>query len=381
LLGLLLSFPIATKTVAETKHISDKEKNEISTNHEERQIIKLIDEKTVYKLITAVAWSPDGKSIATAGGTTEVTIWDSTSLLVKHQLDQGSRGHGKDHITFSPDSRYLASGLSTVNVWNVADGTLRTKLFAPHVTPDRPQAIDIEGLRFGPDGSMLVVAYAGDKKIVIAYHTADGKIAWTYEPQRTIGLPLLTTPLVFTPDGKRVILGTGEHGGPDVNLRRLSRVLILDAESGKSLRSIDNIHMDHPTALALSQDGKLVATGTETGAMTQTTNLKTHQLVTFDNQDPVRIWNTETGELVRELPVHTRVWSLAFSRDGKYLFGAKSDFETHLTLAVWDVKSGKMVQEVKNNPGPMSLAVSPDGKRLAAACQNKLSVYDIATSR
>jgi hypothetical protein len=40
-----------------------------------------------------------------------------------------------------------------------------------------------------------------------------------------------------------------------------------------------------------------------------------------------------------------------------------------------------MVQEVKNNPGPMSLAVSPDGRRLAAACQNKLSVYEITTGK
>jgi WD40 repeat protein len=220
---------------------------------------------------------------------------------------------------------------------------------------------------------------------VIAYRIADGKIAWTYEPQRiierTIMAPLLTTPIVFTPDGKHVFLGTGEHGGPDVNLRRLSRILILDAKSGKFLRSIDGIHMDSPTALALSSDGKWVATGTSTGVKDQTTNLKTHQTVTFDNNDPVRIWNMETGKLVREFPVHSRVWSLAFSRDGKYLFGAKSDINTHLTLVVWDVESGKMVQEIRSYPGPMSLAVSPDGKRIAAACQNKLSIYEITTSQ
>ena len=36
-----------------------------------------------------------------------------------------------------------------------------------------------------------------------------------------------------------------------------------------------------------------------------------------------------------------------------------------------------MVQVMKSNPEPMSLALSPDGKRLAAACQSKLSIYEI----
>jgi WD40 repeat protein len=44
---------------------------------------------------------------------------------------------------------------------------------------------------------------------------------------------------------------------------------------------------------------------------------------------------------------------------------------------VWDTESGKMVQEIKSSPEPMSLAISPDGKRLAAACQNKLLIYEI----
>jgi WD40 repeat protein len=345
--------------------------DQFPTNHEERKIIRLINEKSVDN--SAVDWSPDGKLIATAGDPMQVTIWDSVSLSIRHQLNQGIRDWGGDRITFSPDSQYLASGLGAVNVWNVANGTLQATLVAPHITSHKSQYRGIESLCFSPDGRMLVVVYTGDKQIVIAYRIADGKVAWTYEPkltlepQRTKGSPLLTTPLVFTPDGKRVIFCTGEWGG----LKRLSRILLLDAESGKFLRSIDDIHMNDTTALALSRDGKWVATGTSTGEKYQRTDKKTHQVVTFDNNDPVRIWDVETGELVRELPVHSRVWSLAFSRDGKYLFGATRN------INVWNAESGKMVQEISSNPEPMSLALSPNGKRLAAACQNKLSIYEI----
>ena len=343
--------------------------------YEERKIIRLINEKSVDNSV--VDWSPDGKSIATAGDLKQVTIWDSVSLSVRHQLNQDYNSQEVYNITFSPDSQYLASGLGAVKVWNVADGTLQATLIAPHITLHNPQYRGIESLRFSPDGRMLVVVYTGDKRIVIAYRIADGKVAWTYEPKLTLepqrikGSPLLTTPLVFTPDGKRVIFCTGEWGGYDVNLKWLSRIILLDAESGEFLRSIDDIHMYHPTALALSRDGKLVETGTSTGDRYWRTDKKTNQAVTFDNKDPVRIWNLETGELVKELPVHSRVWSLAFSRNGKYLFGATRD------INVWDTESGKMVQEIKSSPEPMSLALSPDGKRLAAACQNKLSIYEI----
>ena len=344
-------------------------------NDKEGNIIRLINDKSVDN--SAVDWSPDGKSIATAGDPRQVTIWDSVSLSIRHQLNQGIKDWGGDKITFSPDSKYLASGLGTVNVWNVADGNLKATLIAPHIITPKPQYRGIESLHYSPDGRMLVVVYTGDKQIVIAYRIADGSVAWTYEtqqtikPQRTKGSPLLTTPLVFTPDGKRVIFGTGEWVGHDVNLKWRSRILLLDAESGKFLRSIDDIHMNNPTALALSHDGKWLATGTSTGERYQRTDMKTHQAVTFDNKDPVRIWNVETGNLVRELPVHSRVWSLAFSQDGKYLFGATRN------INMWDAESGNLVQEIKSNPEPMSLALSPDGKRLAAACQNKLSIYEI----
>ena len=344
-------------------------------NYRERQVIRLIKEKSVAN--SAVDWSPDGKSIATAGDPMQVTIWDSVSLAIRHQLNQGVRDWGGDSINFSPDSQYLASGLGAVNVWNVADGTLKATLIAPHIIAHKPQYRGIESLRFSPDGSKLVVVYTGDKQIVIAYRIVDGNVAWTYEPkltlepQRFMKSPLLTTPLVFTPDGKRVLFCTGEWSGHDAKLKLLSRILLLDAESGELLRSIDDIHMNDATALAISRDGKWVATGTSTGERYEYTDKKTNQVVTFDNEDPVRIWNVETGKLDKELPVHSRVWSLAFSKDGKYLFG------TTRNINVWDVESGGMVQEIRSNPEPMSLALSPDGKRLAASCQNKLSIYEL----
>ena len=299
-------------------------------------------------------------------------------------MDLSVGGDGFDNLAFSPDSHYLAAGIGSINIWKVADGTLLTTLIPPQVTPGvRPYAY-IQSIRFSPDGKMLVMAYRIDMKhTVIAYRTEDWQIAWTYEPQKIVETPRkgitprITTPLAFTTDSKNVILGTGECGSENVNFKQMSRILILDAQSGKLLRSIDDIHVMNPTALAISPDGKMVATGTMTGGMDQTYNEKTHQVVTVDNKDPVRIWSLETGKMVRELPVHTEVNYLVFSPDGKYLFGALRDYHTSLTLAVWAVASGNMVQEVKHSKVPIIMALSPDGKKLAAACQSKLSIFEI----
>lgn len=385
LAGLILSNLIVTETAADGWNIFGKGRYGMNTNQEERQIIRLVDEKSDRDVI-GVAWGPDGKSIATTELPMQVTIWDASTLSIRHKLNQGYKGGGHDNITFSPDRQYLASGLSTINVWKVADGTLKTTLVAPHVSPGIPQVIGVRSLRFSPDGKMLVVAYDGETQVVIAYRLADREIIWSYEPKRTLepqrrGSPLITTPLAFTPDGKRVILGTRERGGDDVNLRTLCRILVLDAETGEFLRSIEDIHVMAPMALAISPDGKWVATGTSTGTKSQTNNFKTMQTVTVDNKDPVRIWNLETGKLVRELPVQSPVRYLVFSRDGKYLFGSKVEYKTHLSLAVWDVSSGKMLQEVRRNFEPMGLAVSPDGRQLAAACMDKLTIYEITPGK
>lgn len=383
LAGLMLSNPLATRAASEGgRVVLDKGKQEMTTNREEQQVLKLIEEKPVSQAISAVAWSPDGNYVVASGSSTlHVIVWDARSLSVVRVLDQGFGGDGGSNVAFSPNGRFLASGLSTVNLWDPVSGKLLKTLVAPHVTPGIPQEIGVRSLTFSPDGHILVVAYDGRKRIAIAYRVDDGKILWTFEPQRVIGIVRMTTPVAFSPDGKQIILGTGERGSEDVNLKQLSRVLFLNAESGALIRSIDEIHVQDPTTLAISSDGRWVATGTSTGDKRQTRNQKANQVVTVDNQDPVRIWNMETGKLFRELPVNSWVWSLAFSRDGKTLYGAKSDIQSHMTLAVWDIESGRMIQEIRSNPGPMSLAASPDGKRLAAACQSKLAIYEIATGK
>jgi WD40 repeat protein len=372
---------------AEDKNIFQKVWSGMTGN----KILKLINEKKD-RDSEAIAWSPDGKQISVTGEFFGTTLWNFPEMTVRYNLkNTDSNGNSKtfspdgQHVTFSPDGQYFTSGMKIINIWKTSIGTLYKTLIAPFITPGKPQPDEIKGMNFSPDGKILVAAFGGSRKnkdSIVAFNVEDGKILWTHEPEGLMGRKtIITTSVVFSPDGSIVFLGTYDVGGFNTDLKDISRILYLDAKTGQMVRSIDEIHTEEARALAVSRDGKLLATGTSTGDKGATQNLITHKWVSYDNKDPVRVWDIETGKLIKELPVESHVWSLAFSKDGRYLFGAKSDMHKHMGLRVWDIKSGEVVQEVECDPNPMSLSVSSDGRHLAAACQSKICIYEIKTDK
>src|SRR5262249_9208018 len=121
--------------------------------------------------VNAVAWSPDGKRIASASNDETVQVWGAT--------DGGNvytyRGHlgkgfslGLQTVAWSPDGKRIASGdlLSSVQVWNVGDGSLV-------YTNDASSSTDVA---WSPDGARI--AASGDG--VQVWDAADGGNVYTY---------------------------------------------------------------------------------------------------------------------------------------------------------------------------------------------------------
>src|SRR5262249_18082465 len=101
-----------------------------------------------------VAFSPDGRLLATAGDNTDIRIWDVTTARRLHTL----RGHFVRAITFSPDGKLLASAAGqegVVLLWDVQSGKQQGKLTVPI---GREWIDRIDCLAFLPDGKKLVVA-------------------------------------------------------------------------------------------------------------------------------------------------------------------------------------------------------------------------------
>lgn len=116
-------------------------------------------------------------------------------------------------------------------------------------------------------------------------------------------------------------------------------------------------HVDRVTAVRVSPDGRLIASGAWDGL--------------------IKVWDAATGEVVRTIRSHKFLLPVAFTPDGKSI--AAGGFDHNLRL--WDVRSGKLVRSYSGHQDEiLSVAVSPDGKTIASGdLKGDLRLWNTAT--
>ncbi len=348
-------------------------------------------------MVSSVCFSPDGKRIASGSGGQkedssspypfgEVKLWDATTgeLLKTLRTHMGFLPGHKGlvyQLAFSPDGKSIASESTdgTRKVWEAQTGEgLQSLEWRGWFQADS----GISCGNFSPDGKHHVLGrYDG----TLSVRELD-----IGRPTRTFkGHTRRVTRVTFSPDGKR-IASVSSRSDKEPDTAR-SEVKVWDAATGQPISTFTG-HAGVVTMLSFSPDGKWIASVSEDRMLmvwdVQTGQLKQafqghldqitsvvfspdgNSIITGSADRTVKVWYTDRKERTgtEKKPIalkgHTDwVYGLAFSADGKHIISSSAD----RTIRRWDLAEGEEPLSIEGHTGGVnSVGLSPDGKRIVS---------------
>ena len=340
--------------------------------------------------IRGLAYSPDGKRLAAASVAYRtalpvgISLWDAETGASLGAIDAGKAGAGK--VTFSPDGRLIAAGgyRGAVRLWDARTLDAVAELGT--------HAGNVQGVAFRPDGLRLV---SGGR---------DGTVrTWDVQaraPLRVISGLADIRAVAYSPDGRHV---AGASYG--------SVVRVWDAETGATVATHDR-HESPALALAFSPDGLSIASSDDSGMVHVREALdpigrgyaiRGHtsgiqglayspdgtRLATGGLDGVVRVRDAGQTQGYRALsedlgPPTSR---LAYSPDGRWLAAAAQRTDTGMTtirdVRVWDVETGLVARTlVGHRDAVTDLAYNPDGTLLVSgSLDGTARLWEAATGR
>jgi WD40 repeat protein/tetratricopeptide (TPR) repeat protein len=328
--------------------------------------------------VWAVAWSPDGRTLATACWGQPTRLWDLASgkprgQTIKHEEQWPGRPFNPVNTTglaFSPDGKTLLTvGYAKVGVWNVETGQrvaeldhipdlVRSVAFAPDshtiltgTVQGKAHLWDTSGKQLGDPlshpGWIEAVGFAPDGRFFATGSKEGGIVVWdaaSRRPRVSLEHPGGVTALAFGAD--RRLLSGGED--------RTARLWNLGGPRDPSgARSVVLAHQAPVEAVAFSPDGSLALTGS------------------LDRT--ARVWDAATGRPIGQPLVHPgEVLTVAFGPDGRTV--AMAGGRERGDARVWDLALGNPLGGPLTHAGSiLAVAVSPDGRRVATAGRDHMA--------
>jgi RNA polymerase sigma factor (sigma-70 family) len=286
-----------------------------------------------FDAVDAVAFSPDGGRVWTIAGDRNLRAWEATAGKEDRAL-QTSDGRPLC-VAFSPDGKLAATGGEqdkTARIWDLATGKELRRV----VTTD-----EIRALAFAPDGRTLATANRWNQPEVSVWDVATGKLRRRL-PAPVEGGNNTVVALAFTPDGRTLAGAT--HGGV---------VHFWDPASGAESRPQLKLPR-HCDLAVFSPDGRTLAVGNMSGT--------------------ISLYELATGKEC----LRCQGFPFCFSPDGRLLASGRG-----AAIAVWDLASGEEIGRFSGHRGDIAaLAFSTDGTRLVSGSQDTTAlVWDLSTLR
>lgn len=269
--------------------------------------------------VKAIAFSNDGKYLASGGEDKAIYIWNYLTGEVVYSIPDNYYPPG--YLQFARDNKLLASSGPDVKI------------------------IDYDGNLIGAFGGYTTHIWsfdynAGSDRLIAGSYSKNVNI-WKFSSRgleaNLEGHDKSVLAVCFSPDGKYAVTGSLDR-----------TVRVWDADSSKELKKLER-HSDNILAVKFHPSGKYFASAS------------------LDKT--IRLWDIDSGKVVKSYIGHNKgVLDVDFSPDGYYLASASADN----TVILWEVYTGNKLYSFVDHQGPVNaVRFSTDGRYLASASSDK----------